>query len=182
MRDSSRWKYSRGAWALCCIATGTAIGCGQMAVPAKGTNEATFLQPAPVSTQPPTAVSSDRPREITFDEIKFEIEKGDPFTRNLLPERVTGLEQKRIRIRGYILPSFQQTGLKQFVLVRDNMECCFGPGAAIYDCIVVRMIPGKTANFSIRPVAVQGIFRLEELRGPDGNHLAIYTLDGEEVQ
>jgi hypothetical protein len=44
------------------------------------------------------------------------------------------------------------------------------------------MIPGKTANFSIRPVAVQGIFRLEELRGPDGTHLAIYTLDGEEVQ
>jgi hypothetical protein len=124
----------------------------------------------------------ERPREITFDDIKFEIEKGDPFTRSLLPDRVTSLEHKRIRIRGYILPSFQQAGLKQFVLVRDNMECCFGPGAAIYDCIVVRMIPGKTANFSIRPVAVQGIFRLEELRGPDGTHLAIYTLDGEEVQ
>ena len=110
------------------------------------------------------------------------MEKGGPFTRDLLPERVTALEEGRIRIRGYILPSFQQTGLAQFVLVRDNMECCFGPGAALYDCVVVRMQPGKTANFSIRPVAVAGTFRLEELRGPDGKHLAIYALEGEEVR
>lgn len=121
-------------------------------------------------------------REISFDDIKFDMEKGAPFTRDLLPERVTALERERVRIRGYILPSFQQTGLAQFVLVRDNMECCFGPGAALYDCVVVRMQPGKTTNFSIRPVAVAGTFRLEELRGPDGKHLAIYALEGEEVR
>jgi hypothetical protein len=110
------------------------------------------------------------------------MEKGSAFSRDLLPKRVTSLERERVRIRGYILPSFQQTGLTQFVLVRDNMECCFGPGAALYDCIVVRMAPGKTANFSIRPVAVSGDFHLEELRGPDGRHLAIYAIDGEDVQ
>jgi hypothetical protein len=122
------------------------------------------------------------PRDISFDDIKLDIKKGDPFSRDLLPTRVTALEKTPIRIRGYILPSFQQTGLTQFVLVRDNMECCFGPGAALYDCIVVRMAPGKTANFSIRPVAVSGDFHLEELRGPDGRHLAIYAIDGEDVQ
>ena len=95
---------------------------------------------------------------------------------------MTALETTRIRIRGYILPSFQQTGLTQFVLVRDNMECCFGPGALLHDCVVVRMKPGKTASFSIRPVAVTGTFRVDELRGPDGRHLAIYALDGEAVE
>ena len=40
----------------------------------------------------------------------------------------------------------------------------------------------ETASFSIRPVAVTGTFRVEELRGPDGKHLAIYALDGEDVQ
>ena len=95
---------------------------------------------------------------------------------------MTSLETTTIRIRGYILPSFQQAGLTQFVLVRDNMECCFGPGALLHDCVVVRMKPGKTASFSIRPVAVTGTFRVEELRGPDGKHLAIYALDGEDVQ
>jgi len=121
-------------------------------------------------------------RDISFDDVKLEIQKGDPFTRDLLPTRVTALENTRVRIRGYILPSFQQTGLTQFVLVRDNMECCFGPGAALHDCVVVRMLPGKTAAFSIRPVAVTGRFRVEELRGPDGRHLAIYSMDGEQVQ
>ena len=122
------------------------------------------------------------PREITFDDIKLEMEKGAPFTRDLLPARVTSLTGTAIRIRGYILPSFQQTGLTQFVLVRDNQECCFGPGAALHDCVVVRMRPGKTADFSIRPVAVAGTFKIDELRAPDGSHLAIYALDGDEVK
>ena len=122
------------------------------------------------------------PREISFDDIKLEMEKGAAFTRDLLPERVTALADTAIRIRGYILPSFQQPGLTQFVLVRDNQECCFGPGAALHDCVVVRMRPGKTADFSIRPVAVAGTFKIDDLRAPDGSHLAIYALDGDEVK
>ena len=133
---------------------------------------------APVARPSPGAV----PAEITFDDIKLDLAKGAPFRREVLTERVTGLDGRRVRIRGYILPSFQQSGLTQFVLVRDNQECCFGPGAALHDCIVVRMQPGRTADFSIRPVAVAGTFRVAELRGPDGNHLAIYALEGENVQ
>ena len=121
-------------------------------------------------------------REISFDDIVFEMEEGNPFSQDLLPERVTSLVGQQIRIRGYILPSFQQTGLTQFVLVRDNMECCFGPGAALYDCVVVKMLPGKTAEFSIRPVAVTGTFGIKELKGPDENHLAVYSLIGESVR
>jgi hypothetical protein len=129
-----------------------------------------------------TAAATPALRDISFDDIKLDMQKGDPFSRDLLPTRVTGLENSRVRIRGYILPSFQQTGLTQFVLVRDNMECCFGPGALLHDCVVVRMVPGKTAAFSVRPVAVTGTFRVQELRGPDGRHLAIYALDGETVE
>lgn len=162
------------------------LGCGPSAAPAARPQAASEPASAVATTttaprRPPSARSAI-PREISFDDIKFDMEKGAAFTSDLLPERVTALEQQMIRIRGYILPSFQQTGLTQFVLVRDNMECCFGPGAALYDCVVVRMQPGKTANFSIRPVAVSGVFRLEELKGPDGKHLAIYSLDGEAVQ
>jgi hypothetical protein len=139
------------------------------------------VPPAPAAPTPLTGRPAT-PRDISFDDIKLDLKKGDPFSRDLLPARVTALETTPIRIRGYILPSFQQTGLTQFVLVRDNMECCFGPGALLHDCVLVRMKPGKTASFSIRPVAVTGTFRVEELRGPDGRHLAIYALDGEDVQ
>ena len=140
---------------------------------------------APAGAARPAASPRSAPasfREVTFDDIKLDMEKGAPFTRDLLPARVTALAGSGIRIRGYILPSFQQTGLTQFVLVRDNQECCFGPGAALHDCVVVRMRPGKTADFSIRPVAVAGTFKIDELRAPDGSHLAIYALDGDEVK
>jgi len=156
------------------------VGCGP---PAASTDEP--LPPAAAAAPPAAARSISAPsplREITFDDLKLELQKGDPFTPDRLTPRVTELERQRVRIRGYILPSFQQTGLTQFVLVRDNQECCFGPGAALHDCVVVRMQPGRTAEFSIRPVAVEGRFRVEELRGPDGRHLAIYALDGERVQ
>jgi hypothetical protein len=158
-------------------------GCGTPPTADHAAAKATSAQATPAQPSATPAATAPRPaRDITFDDIKLEMQKGDPFTRDLLPARVTALERQPVRIRGYILPSFQQSGLTQFVLVRDNQECCFGPGAALHDCVVVRMQPGHTAEFSIRPVAVAGTFRVEELRGPDGKHLAIYTLDGESVQ
>lgn len=162
-------------------------GCGRppdAAIAARPAPPQEFAATTPRADAPSEAppARSGALRDISFDDVKLEMQKGEPFTRERLTQRVTALEGTRVRIRGYILPSFQQSGLTQFVLVRDNMECCFGPGAALHDCVVVRMVPGKTAEFSIRPVAVTGTFRVEELRGPDGRHLAIYALDGEGVQ
>ena len=162
------------AW---CLAT----GCGRPA-PAPAERAAEGVAESAPTALPGKAGAAAAIRDITFDDIKLEMQKGEPFTSDRLTERVHALERQRIRIRGYILPSFQQSGLTQFVLVRDNQECCFGPGAALHDCVVVRMQPGRTAEFSIRPVAVEGRFRVDELRGPDGRHLAIYALDGESVQ
>ncbi len=163
----------------------TAVPAVDVAAPSSAA-ESRPAEPRPGDPRPATPAQAEPhgapPQEITFDDIKLVMQKGDPFTRDLLPRRVTDLERRRVRIRGYILPSFQQTGIEQFVLVRDNQECCFGPGAALHDCVVVRMRPGKSTTFSIRPVAVAGTFRVEELRGPDARHLAIYALDGEEVR
>lgn len=119
---------------------------------------------------------------VTFDTIKFEMEKTQPFKSEMLTPAIRALEGKRIRIRGYILPSFQQSGITQFVLVRDNMQCCFGPGAALYDCIVVDMAPDKTTEFKVTPVTVDGTFSINELLDPDGKHLAIFHLTGESVR
>jgi hypothetical protein len=120
--------------------------------------------------------------EATFDDVKFEMVKTDKFERSMLTPKVKTLFDKRIRIRGYMYPTMRRKGLTQFVLVRDNMECCFGPGAALYDCILISMAPGKTAEYSIRPIAVEGTFRLDEYPGPDGRPLAIYRMQGEAVQ
>ncbi len=121
-------------------------------------------------------------RDITFDDLKFEMTKGDPFQRSMLADKIERLHGERIRIRGFILPSFQAAGITQFVLVRDNLECCFGPGAALFDCILVEMAAGKTTSFTVRPVAVEGVFNIKPLLGPGGKHLAIYRLEGWSVK
>jgi hypothetical protein len=126
--------------------------------------------------------AGDKPFDKTFDDLRFDIKPGDPFKREMLPASIESLAGQRLRIRGFILPTPQRRGITQFVLVRDNQECCFGPGAALYDCILVEMQPGKTAEYSIRPVAVEGIFDINEIKGPDGKHLAIYHLDAELVK
>ena len=136
----------------------------------------------PVVAAKAPAVGDGKVREISFDDLTLPLAKGEPYTPAILPPAVDALQGHSVRIRGYILPSFQQRGITQFVLVRDNMECCFGPGALLHDCVVVRMRPGKSADFSIRPVAVAGSFRIEELKGPDGKHLAIYAIDGDAVE
>jgi hypothetical protein len=126
--------------------------------------------------------AGDRPYDKTFDDIRFDIKPGDPFDREMLPDAIEAMGGERIRIRGFILPTPQQRGIKQFVLVRDNQECCFGPGAALYDCILIEMQPGKTTEYSFRPVAVEGTFDIHEIIGPDKKHLAIYRITADTVK
>lgn len=120
--------------------------------------------------------------ETSFDDIKFPMEKTDAFDESMLTDRVQALFGKNIRIRGYMFPTSRQKGLKRFVLVRDNQECCFGPGAALFDCILVTMNGDATAEFSIYPIAVEGKFRLEVLPGDDGRPLAIYQMAADAVK
>lgn len=174
------------------IPAALALGCGastsgssaaqpQPKLPAAAANSPPVNSAGPAAVEE-KAVASAAARDVTFDDVKLEMKKGEPFDVSLLTAKVRDLDGKAIRIRGYILPSFQQTGIKQFVLVRDNMECCFGPGALLHDCILVEMLAPATATFTVRPVSVEGTFSVHEVKGPDGKHLAIYHLDGKEVK
>ncbi len=130
--------------------------------------------------------------EINFDDLKFDLEKDQPFDGSLLTDEIRQLDGTTVKLRGYILPStlFSETNISQFVLVRDNQECCFGPGAALFDCVMVEMVPGETTDFVTRPVTVEGKFVIdtESYRYPPGysptkaTHLAVFRIEGEAVQ
>lgn len=132
-------------------------------------------QPEPEPKAPPK-----KARTLTFDDLAFDIEKGEPYEREMLTESIEALDGERVQIRGYILPTAQQQ-VSTFTLVRDNKECCFGPRAAIYDNIKVNMQPGDLADYTVRPVAVEGTFRIDEFR--IGNLVwTIFFLDGSEMK
>lgn len=118
-------------------------------------------------------------QDITFDTIKFEMEKGTEFKRSMLTEAIEDLMGDKVRIRGYMYPTFKKSGIKRFVLVRDNQECCFGPGAALFDCIVVEMAGEASTSYTTRPVTVEGVFGFDEMKDPFTKETrAIYHLEG----
>lgn len=126
-----------------------------------------------------TATPAGGVRDITFDDVKFELQPGEPFQRSMLGPKIEQLSGSKIRVRGYIHPQsvFTLTDISAFVLVRDNQQCCFGPGAMLYDSMMVYMQGGRTTNFTDRPITVEGVFQIEELVGPDGKHYSIYRVD-----
>lgn len=153
---------------------------GFLAVPAFAQVKKPAAKQTDSSLRPRTPVR--RKGEINFDDLKFDIEKGGKFERKMLTKKIEALHKKTVRIRGYIFPTMKQDGIKEFVLVRDNLECCFGPGAAIFDCIRVQMDKGLTTSYTTRPVAVRGKFEIDEFRLPDGPLLAIYKMTAIEVK
>jgi hypothetical protein len=144
-------------------------------------------RPAPTADEDPRAARRlpQRKGDITFDDLKFDIEKDGTFHREMLTKEIESLNDQIVNLRGFILPAsvMQTRNIKKFVLVRDNQECCFGPGAALYDCVIVQMQGDATAEFTTRPVAVKGKFKVKEFKYPgDEGHYAIYELQAMEVK
>lgn len=156
--------------------------------PVRPTGRPTGDKAVPAATEPVDEAARATARakgEITFDDLKFDIEPDAPYDASMLTDSIRELDGKNVKLRGYILPStlFRETDIEEFVLVRDNQECCFGPGAALYDCVVVNLVGGAKTNFTTRPVTVTGKFVLKEYKYPDDSgHFAIFNLQGTAVK
>lgn len=187
--------------ALVAATCGLLSGCNEAAWLPEATATATkaaTVDEAPISESGQTAaigapadpvVDSPKPPaeplpvlNITYDALKFDIEKNQPFERSMLTKEIESLNGRTITIRGYMPNSCLASGLTQFLLMRDNLECCFGPGAFIYDCVVVEMKPGRSTDYTVRPVAVTGTLSIQEMLDSEGIPAAIYHLDGESVE
>ena len=119
---------------------------------------------------------------ITFDDIKFDMEKGQRFRRTMLTDDINDLVGQRLKIKGYIRPSVRQKGLTKFIFVRDDKECCFGPGAALFDCVLVVLREGMKSDYTVRPITIEGEFFLKEFKGPDGRDWAVYRMKNTEIK
>ena len=98
---------------------------------------------------------------VSYDDIDLlKILNMDPVPPNadtMMPAWLKGLEGKRIRIRGFMYPPFQQTGIHAFGLARDNQICCFGRNPKIYDLFDVLLRDGVTTDYlPNRPFDVVG--------------------------
>lgn len=119
---------------------------------------------------------ADEPKRISFDDVKFEIERNADYDASMLTEEILNLAGQTVRISGYIRPSVKQSGIQRFIFVRDDQECCFGPGAMLYDCMIVTMAEGESVEFTTRPITVEGTFYVKEFLGPDDRIWAVFRM------
>ncbi len=130
----------------------------------------------------PEAKQNSKTFDLTFDDLAFDMEKGGDFKRSMLTPEINEYNGSKVRLRGYIRPSTKQKGLTKFVFVRDNKECCFGPGAALYDCVLVRLTKDTDADFTVRPVTIEGKFYIKEYMGPDDKIWAVFRMKDGKVK
>lgn len=174
--------------------------------PASATNAETTSTTASSPTTPPLQrpdlraltgnpppVPPSRPRlvnrvggnlNLSFDDLEFPIQPDQDFERSMMTPKIEELNGKKVIIRGFILGAsvYDQTGITEFVLVRDNLQCCFGPTAYVYHNIQVEMAEGATANYSERPVAVTGTLTIKPWYGPDKKCYSVYHISATSVK
>lgn len=121
------------------------------------------------------------PKTVTFDDLKFDIPPAARFKPEMLTDAVKDLEGKPIRIRGYMLPTFQQSGIKQFILLM-NTQCKFGSAKDPVWCnIRVTMDDDQSASFTIRPIELEGVLNFDLMEGPKYD-ISLYTMNGAKLK
>ena len=103
---------------------------------------------------------------VSFDDFDLlKVMNLDPVPADApekLPKWLKALDGKRIRVRGFMYPPFQDTGIRGFVLARDNQICCFGRTPKEYDLVDTFLRKGVTTDYiQGRPFDVVGTFRIK---------------------
>jgi hypothetical protein len=122
---------------------------------------------------------------VSYDDIDLlkvlNMEPVPPDAVSHFPEWLTQLDGQTVRIRGYMYPTFEATGLTSFTLARDNGICCFVRQPKIYDIISVTLAPGEVSDYiANRPFDVEGVFRIDP--GADQTDLSrLYRIEQAKV-
>ena len=113
------------------------------------------------------SVGREKALRVTFDDIDLlKILNMEPVPENapsLMPDWLKGLDGKKIRLRGFMFPTYRDTGVEIFVFARDNELCCFGRSPKMYDVMKVSMKDGVTTDYiEGRPFDVIGTFHIAD--------------------
>lgn len=100
---------------------------------------------------------------------------GDPPT--AVPEAARSLSGRDVLLKGYMYPGSRQRGISDFLLVRDQGDCCFGGNPKITDRVLVRLTDQTGIEFTPRLVKIAGRFRVEPAGAPDLGGGVLYHLD-----
>lgn len=100
----------------------------------------------------------------------------------LFPASARELDGQQVFIKGYVYPGSQRTGIQQFILCRDNGDCCFGGEPKLTDMIQVTLKAPLRLNYATRAFRVAGTFRVEPAQAMHGLGGVVYHLEADYLQ
>lgn len=130
--------------------------------------------------------ASSKALRVSFDDLDLlKVLNLEPVTEKgvgLMPDWLKGLNGQRIRLRGFMFPTFEAEGIERFVLARDNQICCFGRDPKVYDLVQVDLRSGKTTNYipATRAFDVIGRFKIDMV-SDDGKPYGLYYIEDAEI-
>lgn len=96
-----------------------------------------------------------------YQRISFRDLAPNPRTSLPFSEKAPELHGKQVFIKGYVRPpSGKKNKLKQFIMVGDFGDCCFGGSPKITDVVAVKIKIDETVDYSYGLRRIGGVFKL----------------------
>ena len=116
-----------------------------------------------------------------YERLGYEVlqaKEGEPP----VPDSAKAFDGKRVFVKGFVYPGRETTGIKQFVLCRDNGSCCFGGKPKLNDMIQVTLKEPLTLDYDTMMRGVGGTFRVKEESASDGLGAVLYQLEADQLR
>ena len=100
----------------------------------------------------------------------------------MIPKSVHELNNKRVALKGFMLPLKVEAGVvTELLIMKDQSMCCYGSAPKINEWVSVKMQGKGVKPLMDQPVTLFGTLRVGESR-ENGYLIGIYRLDGERME
>ena len=152
---------------------------------------AVALRAADAAPTPAVASPEEYPK-VGFDRLAsytYTPPEPDPATPNApppsgaaqIPDRIKALDQHKVAVTGFMLPVKMDGGLvKEFLLVKDPMMCCYGVMPKLNEWVVVKMTGKGVKPLMDIPITFEGRLRVGEMY-ENGYLTGVYLLEGDRM-
>jgi hypothetical protein len=100
---------------------------------------------------------------------------GDPP--DAVPDTALAANGRDVLLKGYMYPGKQTRDVRQFLLVRDQGDCCFGGNPKITDRVLVQLAAPAGIDFTPRLVKIAGRFQVRPAGAPEIGGGVLYHLE-----
>ena len=130
---------------------------------------------------------------VGFDKLasyNFDVPDDEPLTNKAagpdkadeqIPSTVKAFNQKKVFIKGFMLPLKVDNGVvTEFLILKDQSMCCYGNVPKITEWVSVKTTSKGIKPIMDQPVSIEGTLHVGAMR-ENGYLVGIYQMDGEKM-